>query len=334
MGRQILADPNFPPANERGAALLTVLLLVAVMAVISATALDRLRLSTRLAVNGAAMSQARHYSLVAENVALSRIEDLLANDAGQVTNVGGWLNRDIPFPVDRGSAMIRLSDGQNCFNINSLVNGKEGQYVANRRAISQLSRLFEFLGIPTADAVVVAESAADWIDSDSDSMPSGAEDNYYRALNGPYVTANRLFIDSGELGAIRGMTPGYQKRLKPWICALPVAEPVQLNVNTLDPDRAIMLASIVDGKITPSQAKALLAIRPPAGYGSAIQFWSLPQLAAAEVPEDVKNQVGVTSGWFFVNSRVSAENVELESQALLQVSGSTAQILWHKWGGA
>ena len=35
--------------DERGAALLTVLLLVAVMAVIAATALDRLTLATRIA---------------------------------------------------------------------------------------------------------------------------------------------------------------------------------------------------------------------------------------------------------------------------------------------
>ncbi len=58
-----------PPKGEKGAALLTVLLLVAVMAVISATALDRLRLSTRLAVNGAAMAQARAYTLAAEGIA-------------------------------------------------------------------------------------------------------------------------------------------------------------------------------------------------------------------------------------------------------------------------
>ena len=64
-----MAERFIPPQSERGAALLTVLLLVAVMAVITATALDRLRLSTRLAVNGAAMAQARAYSLAAEGIA-------------------------------------------------------------------------------------------------------------------------------------------------------------------------------------------------------------------------------------------------------------------------
>ena len=42
------------PESERGGALLTVLLLVAVMSALSVAALEKLRLSTRLAANGAA----------------------------------------------------------------------------------------------------------------------------------------------------------------------------------------------------------------------------------------------------------------------------------------
>ena len=45
--------------GERGAALLAVLLLVAVMGALTAAALEKLRLSTALAVNTAALDQAR-----------------------------------------------------------------------------------------------------------------------------------------------------------------------------------------------------------------------------------------------------------------------------------
>ena len=48
-------DPNRP--EERGAALLTVLLLVAVMAVVAATALERVALATRMTGNGGAVDQ-------------------------------------------------------------------------------------------------------------------------------------------------------------------------------------------------------------------------------------------------------------------------------------
>lgn len=52
------------PRQERGAALLTVLLLVAVIAVLAATALEKLRLSTRLAANLIAIDQARGYAKI------------------------------------------------------------------------------------------------------------------------------------------------------------------------------------------------------------------------------------------------------------------------------
>ena len=54
------------PERQRGAALLTVLLLVAVIAVIAGTALERLRLTTRLSGNAAAGEQARAYAEAAE----------------------------------------------------------------------------------------------------------------------------------------------------------------------------------------------------------------------------------------------------------------------------
>ena len=329
-----MAKPFNPPASERGAALLTVLLLVAVMAVISATALDRLRLSTRLAVNGAAMAQARAYSLAAEGIATARIEDLLQRDAAQLINDGNWLDREIPVPVDRGQATVKLSDGQNCFNLNSLVSGKEGAFAASPIGMRQFTKLMELLGIASNDVIVITESTADWLDSDTNALPSGAEDSFYSGQSEPYLAANRLFIDRGELKAVRGMTPTYYARLRPWICALPVAEPVKLNANTLAPDRAILLSALLDGKISPAQAKALLAIRPAGGYGSAIKFWAMPQLAAAEIPANIQGQVGVTSNWFFLQSQVSAEAIELESHALLQATDRPVRVLWRSWGEA
>ena len=59
--------------GERGAALLAVLLLVAVMAVIAASALDRLMLATRIAGSAATVDQGRAYAaaLVRAGVAVT-----------------------------------------------------------------------------------------------------------------------------------------------------------------------------------------------------------------------------------------------------------------------
>jgi general secretion pathway protein K len=78
-------DPGIRRGQERGAALLTVLMLVAIIAVMAGAALEKLRLSTRLASNAATGEQARAYALAAETMALTRVSNLLAPRPKQVT---------------------------------------------------------------------------------------------------------------------------------------------------------------------------------------------------------------------------------------------------------
>ena len=74
-------QPNVP-TSERGAALLSILLLVAILSVIAATTLDRVILSTKLSGNGQAMRQARLLAYAAEGIALARLADLRAPPSG------------------------------------------------------------------------------------------------------------------------------------------------------------------------------------------------------------------------------------------------------------
>ncbi len=77
--------------SEAGAALLTVLLLVAILAVIAAIALDRLILASRMTRNIVSADQGRAYLIAAEQIAGTRIEDLLAARADRTTLTGDWL---------------------------------------------------------------------------------------------------------------------------------------------------------------------------------------------------------------------------------------------------
>ena len=79
-----------PPSGQRGAALLTVLILVAVIAVLAATALEKLRLATRLGGNAVAIEQARGFAYAAEALAMIRIGGLLQQAQGRVSLLGGW----------------------------------------------------------------------------------------------------------------------------------------------------------------------------------------------------------------------------------------------------
>ncbi len=125
------ADP-IAPGGETGAALLTVLLLVALIAVIAGTALERLRLATQLGGNAVALDQARSYAFAAETLAITRISALLERNPTRVTLAGGWSGRPIPLPIPGGGASATITDGGNCFNLNGLVTEtSRGVYAAN-----------------------------------------------------------------------------------------------------------------------------------------------------------------------------------------------------------
>ena len=124
--------------DERGAALLTVLLLVAVMAVIAATALDRLTLATRIAGSAATVDQGRAYAFAAEQIALRRVADLVGRDPA------------------------KLTDANNCFNLNSLVaETVPGRFSQRSGSMRQFGELMTLLGIDPGQAQAIAGAAAD-----------------------------------------------------------------------------------------------------------------------------------------------------------------------------
>lgn len=323
---------RLPPDNERGAALLSVLLLVAVMAVIAAVMLERLNLATRLAANSQAMTQARFYALSAESLAAARVKALVASSPQRTADPRGLLGREFAMPLAAGLVVARVDDAGNCFNLNSLVEGQEGNYTLRPVALNQLRALMESLAIPSAEAIPLSDAMADWIDSDDIPAPNGSEDQFYQGLPVPYRTAGRLVTDPGEMRAVRGMSPAYYARLRPWLCALPGAELSPINVNTVRPDQARLIAMLSPATIDVRRAQSIIAQRPPAGVASAADFLR-PFAAGGQTlgPEPIA-QLKVTSRWFLIDLQVSVDSIRLDEQALIDVGVNPPRVVARRWG--
>ena len=318
------------PNSERGAALLTVLLLVAVVAVLAATVLERLRLSTRLAANAVAIDQARGFAYAAETLALTRVTALLRQSPDRVALYGGWSGRPFDLPIPNGTATARVVDGGNCFNLNGLVTrAPDGSYVANPLQVTRLARLTRVLRLPDGDRLAAA--TADFIDSDDAALPLGAEDASYRGRR----TAGTLLADPSELRAVEGVTPEAYEALRPWLCALPVAQPSVLNVNTLLPEQAPLLAMLMPDGVGPDQLRGLLSRRPETGYASTDAFWNQLSLAGAPVADmDARQQTGVKTTWFRLSIDVLSGGTELHEQALIDARRLPARLATRQWGDA
>ena len=326
-----MPDPHKP--SECGAALLTVLLLVAVMAVVAATALERVALATRMTGNGGAMDQARAYADAGTQIARMRIGDLVAANPAKITLAGGWMGTPQSIPVPGGIATARVTDGGNCFNVNSVVTGEsEASLKVRPIGVAQFQALLQALGVEIRQAQTAAAGLADWIDSDSVPQPGGAEDETYAQASRPYRAANRLMVDASELRAVNGVTPAIYDLVRPWICALPVTDLSPININTLLPTQAPLFAMLLPGELSVAQARQLLAQRPTDGYGSTVQFWKLPSLAGLSPGQGVSEQVKLTTRFFEVDVAVNVGGTQMVERALIDARESPATIVRRTWG--
>lgn len=317
--------------HERGAALLSVLLLVAVMAVIAATALDRLTLATRLTGAVAASDQARSFAGAGEALVLRR-----AGDIAQSRRTD-WLAREYPLPLPGGRAVARLTDATNCFNLNGLVaETAPDRFTQRPQAVMQMAALARLVGVNEAEAAAIAAATADWIDSDLTESPLGAEDEAYRGKEPGYLPANTLMADVSELKAVRGVGPAQYARLRPWLCVLPVAEPQRINVNSLTPAQAPLVAMLWSERLNVAQVRSVLAARPADGYGSAVRFWQAPAFQGLAPPQDIAEQLVVTPRWIALSSRISLGDNVLDVRSLIDVRrdqpGIEPRVVARQWG--
>jgi general secretion pathway protein K len=249
--------------RQRGMALITVVLVVAVVTVVCAGIIARQQVSIRSSGNQLHVRQALHYAMGGEILAKAILQRDLAqgNPSKSVDHLGErWAKPNQPFALDEGGLLqIQIIDLTSRFNINTLV--RNGQ--PDKNAMAQFQRLMLSLQIdaPYTDRLV------DWLDADD--QPSGgygAEDNQYLLDPPAYRAANREIADVSELRLILDMTPEHYHRLLPYVSALPAD--ATLNVNTAS---ARVLMTLADG-ISLSTAQGLIAARGSEGYADMSNF--------------------------------------------------------------
>ena len=211
--------------RPRGAALITVMLIVAVVAVVAVEMTRRGSVSigrTGLSVNG---QQTQEFALGLEAWARHLLrEDALSGN--RLDHRGeSWAVPLTALPVEGGNVSGRIEDLSGRFNLNDLVArpGDSDQQVAQSRR--RFEALLGYLGL----RVEIAQAVVDWLDADSRAELRGAEDGAYLSQTPPYRTANRSMTHPTELRLVAGIDAEAWRLLAPHVSALPAR--VSTNVN-------------------------------------------------------------------------------------------------------
>ncbi len=299
------------PDRQLGVALITALLVVALVAIIATSLNWNAYLDLRRTANLLAMDAALLYALGAESWAA----DVLADDlkTGDPDDHFGeeWATPLPPLPVDGGVIQGALEDMQGRFNINSLVTGRGERDVL---AVERFERLLDSLGIDTR----FASLTADWIDIDVEpGFPEGAEDGIYTGFNPPYKPPNGPIASTSELLALPEFTIDQLDILKPYITALPLG--TSLNVCTARTEVIRAMDEDLNGWSPDDED---LADERTTGCTP-----TLAELATYVDPERFQElPLGQSSVYFRATTRVSIGTAELTMYSLLERDSQGGQV--------
>jgi general secretion pathway protein K len=205
-----------PPRRQRGIALITAVLIVALATILAVNVAFKGVLDQRRSANLFGLDQAYEIALGAEALAAEG----LRRDAqdSQTDHLGEAWAKPVVLPIDDGIGTVQgqLEDLQGRFNLNNLI-FPDG--TTNPAAVKQFERILSMAGLEPDWAATMA----DWIDEDIDpGFPNGAEDTTYTGQNPPHLAANMPITRTSEIMQLPGFTADRYAKLKPYIAALPV----------------------------------------------------------------------------------------------------------------
>jgi general secretion pathway protein K len=290
--------------GQRGVALISAMIVVALATVIAATLFFDSAMSARRSAATFSMEQAIQLAQGGEALAAYALDQ---DDRKQDTAAEEWTRHYGPVEVAPEVALeAQLTDEQAKFNLNTLLE-KDGS--TNRNAKLVFVKLLRLLEMEPrwADLLI------DWMDSGGQIESEGGEDSLYASRVPPHRTGNALLASVSELQQLPGMNRELYLRLLPHVTALP-------------PEASTVNICLADGIVL----DALTA--PSEKHGSDIEFSRMrpEELAAsrarqcfptlisfAEGDEDVKALVSETTSYFRLRTWVRIGTAQFALYSLM-----------------
>ncbi|NKB97844.1 MAG: general secretion pathway protein GspK [Pseudomonadales bacterium] len=233
--------------RETGVALISVLLIVAILLAVVGRLMANHGLSISQNQNVFEQNQALQYALGAESLARQALFEDFSQGGPDVDHLGEvWAQPVLPFELDEGGFLeAQVRDLNGCFNLNNLAGG------GSKAAIERLKRLLTNLNAPQQ----IADAWLDWIDGDSNVTEFGAEDSEYLVANIPHRTPNDLVSNVSEMALLQNMDADTLLEVRPHVCVLPTTD-TTLNVNTAN----LQTLASLDNSVSPATAEAVVGI--------------------------------------------------------------------------
>ncbi|ABM63152.1 type II secretion system minor pseudopilin GspK [Halorhodospira halophila] len=208
-----IPGPQTPPWTQRGVALITALLVVALASVAAVSLTASHQIDLRRAQTSHAASQAQLHAMSVEALAAEAVQEAQI-DTDQAAQMLDEDCRTPPFTTEVGGAVVevRLEDLHCRINLNNLIDEEDEETEVG--FIELVEALNRDHGDFRLDPDEVIRALRDWADPE-------VEDDWYSRQAPPYRPSNRPLAVPSELLQIRGVDADSYRILEPYVAALP-----------------------------------------------------------------------------------------------------------------
>lgn len=179
--------------ESRGAALVIVLFIVALAAILAVEMSANLMVQVQKSTNLQGHQQAKWYAYGGEELAIKALKLSKDDDPDKTSLDQVWATQgDTQYPVDNGTLSGKITDLQACLNLNALGEAPDPNSTSKtnpaHKALFALLENIEDLPAEESEEAM-ADSVFDWLDENSITYRSGAEEDEYLSRDYPYMSA-------------------------------------------------------------------------------------------------------------------------------------------------
>lgn len=297
-----------PLHNQRGVALLLVLVVTSLLALLISELAFSTLVDLRLAQTQRDSTQASY--LARGGLQLGR--SLLSRDTNSYDGADElWAQGLQQYPVgDFGLLSLQLQPLDGRINLNRLIHSS-----GNTDAVvkDQLLRLFELLGLDQPHQRV--DALIDWLDADDIAEPAGAESSFYARRDPPLRCRNGPLETVAELALVEGFSTTDIERLRPHV---DVKGDSRLHLNSASAEVLCALCAELDIE----RAEQIVRRRQTQPFRQLEElqqlprwedfYWALsPQLKTRAVYYRIDSQAQINQGFYRIEAIVQKDNDRL-----------------------
>jgi general secretion pathway protein K len=325
--------------KQKGVALLVVLILLVMMSALAAKISQQFCRNLQKTHYQVSQQQLRWAMQAQERVVKDRLQADASGESKPLSLDGDW-HKPLETRGEDYTVVSQVEDAQDCFNVNNLLAVEKIAQGQNAPAVPEKPRREQIVeqiltqsGLSQSNAEEVYQQLVDYLDGDTTTAKEGAETDAWAGVAPARQPANQMMRTVAEIKLLPAFpTAAYPKASK-LLCALPDTAS-RVDVNTLQPEQAALLAALFPGKLSEDDALRLIESRPENGWENMETFSKALEQTFPQLKDDlpqVADYLSINSRYFRVNYTGNTDELTLRAVSQLQVNNEAGDIVtWQR----